>query len=82
MPKNQLRKTAYNYIKEKTSKLNAYSNNIDHQSIVSLDELILLKEGLADPSAKLVALLKQLLKGTATEAEIDTYLVTSFQSRS
>jgi hypothetical protein len=42
---------------------------------------MLLKEGLADPSDTLVALLKQLLKGSVTEAEIDTHLVVPFQQR-
>ena len=39
------------------------------------------EEGLADPSAELVASLKQLLRGSVTEAEIDAHLVAPFQQR-
>jgi hypothetical protein len=42
---------------------------------------MLLKEGLADPSDELVALLKQLLKSSVTEADIDAHLVEPFQQR-
>jgi hypothetical protein len=74
MSKSQLRKTAYEYIKGKINKLHGFSCDADHPSTVSLNELMLLKEGLADPSGELVALLKQLLKGSVTEADIDTLL--------
>jgi hypothetical protein len=40
---------------------------------------MLLKEGQADPSTELVALLKQLFKGTSTDAEIEAHLVVPFQ---
>ena len=81
MSKSQLRKTAYEYIRGEISKLNWFSYDADHPSIIPLNELMLLKEGLADPSAELVASLKQLLKGSVTEVEIDAYLVTPFQPR-
>jgi len=37
-----------------------------------------IKEGLADPSAELVASLKQLLRGSVVEAEIGAHLVVPF----
>ncbi len=77
--KSQLRKTAYEYIKGQIGKLHGFSYNTDHASTIPLNELMLLKEGLADPSPALVALFKQLLKGSVTEAEIDAYLVALFQ---
>ena len=82
MSKSQLRKTAYGYIQGEISRLHGLSRNIDHASAIPLDELILLKDGLSDPSAELVASLKQLLKGSVSEAEIDTHLVVPFQRQS
>jgi hypothetical protein len=81
MSKSQLRKTAYEYIKEQIGKLHGFSYDADHPPTISLNELMLLKEGLADPSGELVALLKQLLKGSVTEADIDAHLVEPFQQR-
>jgi len=79
MSKSQLRKTAYEYIRGEIGKLHWFSYDADHPSTITLNELMLLKEGLADPSTELVALLKQLLKGSVTEAEIDAHLVAPFQ---
>jgi hypothetical protein len=81
MSKRQLRKAAYEYIKEKISKLHGFSHDAGHPSSISLNELMLLKEGHVDPSGELVSLLKQLLKGSATEADIDAHLVEPFQQR-
>lgn len=53
--------------------------NSEHSSVIPLHELMLLKDGLADPSPELVSSLKQFLKGSVTEAEIDAHLVTPFQ---
>lgn len=52
---------------------------IDDQSYISLQHLLELKEGLADPAEQLVLALKSLLRGIAREAEIDEYLVTPFR---
>jgi hypothetical protein len=81
MSKSQLRKTAYEYIKELIGNLYRLSHSTSQPTIIPLDDLMLLKEGLADPSAELVALLKQSLKGFITEADIDTHLITPFQQR-
>jgi hypothetical protein len=81
MSKSQLRKTAYEYIKGQLSKIHGCSHDVEHPSIIPLDELMLLKEGLADPSAELVASLKQLFKGTSIDAEIEAHLVAPFKQR-
>jgi hypothetical protein len=79
MLKSQLRKTAYEYIRTQLGNLHGLSLSDGQQTVVPLSELMLLKEGLADPSAELVASLKQLLKCSVTEVEIDAHLVTPFQ---
>jgi hypothetical protein len=79
--KSQLRKTAYDYIKGQLNKLHGHHYDGDPSIIVTLDELILLKEGQADPSTELVASLKQLFQGISTEAEIDARLVLPFKRR-
>ncbi len=81
MSESQLRKTAYEYIKGKISRHHGFSYDVDHPSTILLYELMLLKEGLADPSAELVVSLKRLLRGSVTEAEIDAHLVAPFQQR-
>ena len=81
MSKSQLRKTAYKYITGQLSKLNGCSYDVEHPLIIPLNELMLLREGLADPSAELVALLKQLFKGASTDAEIEAHLVAPFKQR-
>jgi len=81
MSKRQLRQIAYEYIRGQTGKLHGFSNDADHPLTIPLNELMLLKEGLADPSAELVASLKQLLRGSVTEAEIDAHLVAPFVKR-
>ncbi|MFC2052412.1 hypothetical protein ACFLT4_06765 [Chloroflexota bacterium] len=78
MSKSQLHKTAYEYIKGNIGKLHGFSYDIDYPSPIPLSELKLLKEGFTHPSPGLVALLKQLLRGSVTEAEIDASLVAPF----
>jgi hypothetical protein len=79
MSKSQLRKTAYEYIKDQINRIHDPYDESGHLPIVPLNELMLLKEGIADPSVELVASLKRLLKGLVPEAEIDVHLVTPFQ---
>ncbi|MBA7476027.1 hypothetical protein ES707_11402 [subsurface metagenome] len=79
MSRNQLRKEAYKYVLERLSSLPPpRSSGLGSPPNISLSDLILLKEDLADPSAELVASLKQLLRGSVVEAEIDAHLVVSF----
>ncbi len=77
------RKKAYYYIITQINKLNLYlDRNADSRTTdynyISLNDLVELKEGLADPSKELVFSLKTLLKGSVSEAEIDEYLVKPF----
>jgi hypothetical protein len=78
MSKSQLRKMACKYIKGQIGKFHGLSVHADYSPVIPLDELMLLKEGLADPSTELVASLKQLTQGSISEAEIDAHLVAPF----
>ena len=78
MSKNVLRKAAYRYIQAILSKRTIDASDMDGSLTISLEELAKLKEGVADPSASLVASLKKLLNGTVTKAEIEAHLVLPF----
>ncbi len=82
MSKSQLRKTAYEYIRGKMGKLHRFSSDADYPLTIPLNELMLLKESLADPSVVLVAAFKRLFRGTVTEAESDAHLVKPFRGKS
>ncbi len=73
------RKEAYHYICQRLSKLLALSSAANDGSVISLEELRLLKEGMADPSTETVALVKRLFGSIVGDAEIDAYLVTPFR---
>ena len=83
--RSESRKIAYQFIivqsKKPNLKLSVTSDEVIKDVNISLDELIRLKEGLDDPSPELVRALKKLLLGVVTEAEIDKYLVRSFQPK-
>ena len=81
MSKCDLRKEAYRYIQERLSKLPVGSCDADQGLSIPLHELRQLKEGVADPPAAVVAALKQLFRGTVTEAEIDAHLVKPFRGK-
>ncbi len=74
MSKSEVHREAYRYILGRLSKLPADVARDESIPDISLEELNLLKEGRADPSASLVASLKQLLTGTVTESEIEAHL--------
>jgi|WetSurMetagenome_2_1015567.scaffolds.fasta_scaffold219352_2 hypothetical protein len=76
----EIRKEAYRFILQRLNTLHAEVTGTGWMQIVSLEELRLLKEGIADPSASLVAVLKDQLKGTVNDQEIDSYLVEPFNS--
>jgi hypothetical protein len=78
MSKKQLHKEAYKYLLEKLSSSPILSSDFGSSPNISLCGLMLLKEGLARFSAELVALLKQLLRGSIVEAEIDARPVVPF----
>jgi len=79
MSKCDLRREAYRYIQERLSKLHVGSYDADQALSIPLDGLRQFKEGVADPTAAVVAALNQLFKGTVTEAEIDAHLVKPFR---
>jgi hypothetical protein len=79
MSKSQIRKIAYKYIKEWISKSHEISGEAEQSPAIPLNDLILLKQGMADPSAELIASLKQSLRGSVTEAEINAHFLTPFR---
>ncbi len=81
MSKCDIRKEACKYIQKRLRKLPVGSCDVDQGLSIPLDELTQLKEGVADPSVVLVATLKQLFRGTVTEAEIDAHLVKPFRGK-
>jgi hypothetical protein len=76
------RKDAYHYILQILSDLTASDNAENWQACVPLEDLRLVKEGIADPSPSLVALLKRMFCNTLSESEIDSHLVVPFQQQS
>ena len=83
--RGESRKIAYQYIVKQSKKLNIKlsltSDEVLKDINISLNELIRLKEGLDDPSPELIRVLKKLLLGIVSEAEIDKYLVSPFQPK-
>lgn len=80
------RKRAYHYVIEQAKKVNWDPPiNSDERLAdvfdISLDELKSLKEGLSDPSPKLVVEFRKLFGPVINEAEIDSYLVTPFLTK-
>jgi hypothetical protein len=76
----RIRKEAYHYIVEQLNTLHAEVTRTGWMESVPLEELRLLKEGQADPSATLVALLKDQFKGLVNDLEIDSHLVEPFNN--
>jgi hypothetical protein len=84
MPKTSkelLRKKAYEYIRSQISYASGTPRAYVPPAIMPLDDLMSLKNGQADPTETLVSLLKQTLRGSVSEAEIDAQLVTPFKHR-
>ena len=83
--RGESRKIAYQYIVKQSKKLNIKlsltSDEVLKDINISLNELIRLKEGLDDPSPELIRVLKKLLLGIVSEAEIGKYLVSPFQPK-
>jgi hypothetical protein len=78
--RKQLREDAYQYILRILSRLPPSDNNKDWIEYIPLEELRVIKEGIADPSPALVALLKDLLNGVVPDTVVDSYLVTPFEN--
>ena len=80
MNQSELRREAYNYILQLMRKVPAAST-IDPSTLISLDDLILLKEGTADPSPALVEGIKQMFLGAIPETDIDAHMVEPFKNK-
>jgi hypothetical protein len=76
-----LRKEAYQYILQIFSGISESENEENGDVSIPLEELRLIKEGIADPSPSLVALIKNLLGHTLSVSEIDAHLVTPFKNQ-
>ncbi len=79
--RSELRKEAYRYVLQVLKNVPASANN-NHNWIqfIPLEELRLVKEGIADPSPALVAVLKDILQGTISDDILDSYLVKPFEN--
>jgi hypothetical protein len=78
--RSELRKEAYKYVLFLLSYSPDNMENNNSDQFIPLDELKLVKEGIADPSPALVALLKQILQGAISDSTIESHLVTPFQN--
>jgi hypothetical protein len=76
---SELRKEAYRYILQVANNLPARADDKHWLQFLPLEELRLIKEGVADPSPALVASLKDLFSGIVSAAAIDLHLVRPFQ---
>ena len=83
--RRESRKRAYYYIITQAAKFDVDLSRTSDKAVadanyISLNDLVGLKEGLADPTQQLVIALKELLKSVANEVEIDEYTVYSVHS--
>jgi hypothetical protein len=76
--RSELRKEAYSYILHILSNLPVEPAGSEMTQFVPLEELRLIKEGLADPTPALVALLKDLARDSISDIDIDAHLATPF----
>ena len=74
------RKRAYFYICENLKKIPGGLNSLNDE-FISLDDLMLLKDGLYDPSPHMVACFTRVLRSVASEEEIHSYLVAPFEGQ-
>jgi hypothetical protein len=77
MATSYIRKQAFAYIAENLTDL-PVDSSADPVLCVPLEDLRLLREGLADPSAELVASLRILLGHAVGDNEFEMHLVTPF----
>jgi len=77
--RSDLRKEAYHYILQILGDVSVNDNEESRIVCIPLEELRLIKEGIADPSPDLVALLKSMLRNTVSESVIDSHLVMPFE---
>jgi hypothetical protein len=77
MALSELRKQAYNYITEKLAALPVESES-DQNLYIPLEDLRLLKEGKANPSAELMSSLRCLFENIIGDNELEIHLVAPF----
>jgi len=77
MSRADLRTAAYRYVQERLCRLSAGRCEAD-PGLIPLGELLLLRDGAADPSPALIEALSQLFRGQVPEAEIYANLVRPF----
>jgi hypothetical protein len=80
--RSDLRKEAYHYILQLLSDLSINDNQENENVCIPLEELRLIKEGIADPSPSLVDLLKNVFCKHVSESDIDSHLVMPFERES
>jgi len=78
MALSELRKQAYNYITEKLAALPVESVR-DQNLLIPLEDLRLLKEGKANPSAELMTSLRCLFENIMGDNEFEMNLVAPFE---
>ncbi len=72
------RKEAYRYICEIMGRMRVPST-VGDGSVISLEDLSLLREGRSDPSPEIVAMIKRWFGQIVGDAEIDAHLVKPFR---
>jgi hypothetical protein len=77
--RSELRKQAYKYILNILGSLSDSPEQAVWSQCIPLEELRLIKEGVDDPSPALVSLLKEIVRNSMSESEIDAHLVTPFE---
>ncbi len=80
--RSDLRKEAYHYILQILSDVSVNDKEESRVTCIPLEELRLIKEGIADPSPDLVTLLKSMLCDTVSESVLDSHLVAPFEKLS
>ncbi|MDD5287871.1 MAG: hypothetical protein PHY28_01995 [Dehalococcoidales bacterium] len=74
------RKSAYHYICDRLSRIPPGMIDVKENLVIPMDELRMLKEGLADPTPEMIALIKRIFSPLMiNETEIEDYLVNPFQ---
>jgi hypothetical protein len=77
----EARKKAYRYICESLKQIHGRQCMPKEDSIIPLGELLELKEGLADPSPQLIALLRGNFGTSVSQSELEANLVAPFSER-
>ncbi len=80
--RSELRKEAYRFILQNLDGLSSSIEKAQWEHCVSLEELRLMKEGMADPSPALVECVRSILGERVSEAAINSYLVNPFKINS